>query len=69
MLYGHPVQSAIPCHKSSISHNLQDDKLQIDREAARPKEKLEKYHSRGAKPLTQPKAGDPVCVQNITRKR
>ena len=57
MPYGHPVQDAILCHKSSLSRNWHDDKLRIDREAARRKEK---YHNRGAKPLTQLKVGDPV---------
>ena len=69
MLYGHPVQDAIPCHKSSLPRNWYDDKLRIDREAARRKEKLEKYYNRGAKPLTRLKVGDPVCVQNINTKR
>ena len=32
MLYSHPVQDAIPCHKSSLSRNWHDDKLRIDRE-------------------------------------
>ena len=66
MLYGHPIQDAIPCHKSSLSRNWHDDKLRIDREAARRKEK---YYNRGAKPLTQLKVGDFVCVQNINTKR
>ena len=69
MLYGHPIQDAIPCHKSSLSRNWHDDKLRIDREAARRKEGLEKYYNRGAKPLTQLKVSDPVCVQNISTKR
>ena len=69
MLYGHPVQDAIPCHKSLLSRNWHDDKLRIDREAARGKEKLEKHYDRGAKPLTQLQLGDPVCVQNINTKR
>ena len=52
MLYSHPVQDAIPCHKSSLSHNLQDHKLRTDREAVGRKEKLEKCYNQGAKPLT-----------------
>ena len=69
MLHGHPVRDAIPCHKSSLPHNRHDDKLRIDREASRRKEKVKKYYNRGAKPLTQLKVGDPVCVQNIDTKR
>ena len=68
MLYGHPVQDAIPCHKSSLSRNRHNDKLQSDREAARRKEKSEKYYNRGAKPLTQLKVGNPDCVLNINTK-
>ena len=41
MLYGHSVQDVIPCHKSSLSHNLQDDKLRTDKEAARRIKNLE----------------------------
>ena len=48
MLLCHPVQDAIPCHKSSLSRNWHDDKLHIDSKAARRKEKLEKYYNRGA---------------------
>ena len=69
MLYGHPVQNAIPCHKSSLARYWHDDKLRIDREAAKRKEKLEKYYNRSAKPSTQLKVGDPFCVQNINTKR
>ena len=42
MLYGHSAQDAIPCHKSSLSQSWHDEKLRVDREAAKQKEKLEK---------------------------
>ena len=37
MLYGHPVQDAISCHKSSLSRSWHDEKLRADREAAKRK--------------------------------
>ena len=45
ILYGLFVRDGIPCYKSSLSRNWHDDKLQIDREAARRKKKLEKYRT------------------------
>ena len=69
MLYGHPVQDAIPCHKSSLSRSWHDKKLRVDREAAKRKEKLEKYYNRGTRNLEQLKINDPVCTQNNRTKR
>ena len=68
LLYGHPVQDDIPCHKSSLFLNWHDDKLRIDRKAARRREKLEKHYNRGAKPLTQLKVGvtnKEICLVRI----
>ena len=69
MLYGHPVQDAIPCHKSALTRDWHDQKLKIDREAATRKEKLEQYHNRSAHSLPPLNVGDPVCVQNAVTKR
>ena len=69
MLYGHPVQDIIPCHKSSLSRSWHDEKLRVDKEAAKRKEKLEKYCNRGTKTLEQLKINDPVCVQNTNTKK
>ena len=63
MLYGHSVQDAIPCHKSSLSRSWHDEKLRVDREAAKRKEKFEKYYNRGTRNLEQLKVNDPVCIQ------
>ena len=69
MLYGHSVQDAIPCHKSSLSRSWHDEKLRVDREAAKRKEKLEKYYNRGTRNLEQLKVNDPICIQNNRTKR
>ena len=62
MLYGHHVHDAISCHRSLLFRNWHDDNLQIEKKAAKRKEKLEKYYNRGAKPLKQLKVGDPVSL-------
>ena len=46
MLYGHPVQDAVPCHKSALTREWHDEKLKLDWEAAARKQKLEKYYNR-----------------------
>ena len=69
MLCGHPVQDAIPCHKSALTREWHDQKLKIDREAATRKEKLEQYCNRSAQSLPPLNVGDPVCVQNAITKR
>ena len=68
-LYGHPVQDAIPCHKSCLSRSWHDKKLRVDIDAAKRKEKSKKYFNRGTRNLKQFKVNDPVCVQNNRTKR
>ena len=60
MLYGHSVQDPISCHKSSLLRSWHDEKLRVDREAAKRKEKLEKYYNRGTRNIEQLKVNDPV---------
>ena len=69
MLYGHPVQDAVPCHKSALTREWHDEKLKVDREAAARKQKLEKYYNRSTRSLQPLNVGDPVCVQNAVTKR
>ena len=67
MLYGHSVQDAIiPC---SLSRSWHDEKLRVDREAVKRKEKLEKYYNRGTRNLEQLNVNDPVCIQNNSTRR
>ena len=68
MLYVHPVQYAIPCHKSSLSRSWHDKKLRVDTEAAK-KKKLKKYYNRGTRNLEQLKVNNPVFIQNNRTKR
>ena len=69
MFYGHPVQDAIPYHKRSLLQSWHDQKLSVDMEAAKRKEKLEKYYNRGTRKLEQLQVNDSVCVQNNHTKR
>ena len=46
MLYGRPVQNAVPCHKSTPTREWHDEKLKGDRETAARKQKLDKYYNR-----------------------
>ena len=69
MLYGHPVQDAIPCHKSSLSRRWHDEKLRVEKEAEKRKEKLEKYYNGCIRNVEQIKVNDPACIQNNCTKR
>ena len=69
MLYGHPVQDAVPCHKSALTREWHDEKLKVDREAAARKQKLQKYHNRSTRSLRILNVGDHVCLQNAVTKR
>lgn len=64
LLYGRPVQDALPAHKSMFSHEWHQRIADADRKFAERRDKLTSYYNRGTKELPPLTVGTPVAIQN-----